>query len=506
MSGDVASEDFQSCVRREFPALARKTYLDSACIGVASVRSVRAVTDLVQGMQYCNAESGTAMHGGLNEIRAAARPTAARLIGAEPGDIALVESTTHGLKIAVESLPLDAGDQVLMPDLEFIQMGLTWRQLEDRGITVRTVPHDEAGHVTVDAVRALLTSNVRVLALSSIQWTNGFRADLAALSELCRHHGVWLVVDAAQHLGALPLNVRRTPVDILMCGGHKWLCSPFGTGFMYLSPKIRPRLRRPVAGFFAAKPPARTWGEAFLRTDITPLQDYEFSDDAHAWETGGTGNYAGAVGLSAALSLILELRPERIEVHIGMLTEILAEGLDRLGVGIVSPRESRHRSGIVTFSTGRAPSDIALMRALLTAGVAVSVRYTSGVGGIRVSCHYYNTLTDLDLLLTTVQAWQHRPHSPQRPVSRPELTGARSAVAQVARQRALIDALDDDLMGLITARGGVSRGIRVSRLEGAMSRTDLAREREIVERFHHRLGQDGTRLALELLRMCKGDT
>lgn len=86
------------------------------------------------------------------------------------------------------------------------------------------------------------------------------------------------------------------------------------------------------------------------------------------------------------------------------------------------------------------------------------------------------------------------------------MTGARAAVAQVARQRALIDALDDDLMGLITARGGVSRGIRVSRLEGAMSRTDLAREREIVERFHHRLGQDGTRLALELLRMCKGDT
>ncbi|MGW3649150.1 hypothetical protein [Streptomyces sp. NPDC000878] len=170
------------------------------------------------------------------------------------------------------------------------------------------------------------------------------------------------------------------------------------------------------------------------------------------------------------------------------------------------PRESRHRSGIVTFSTGRAPSDTALMRALLTAGVAVSVRYTSGVGGIRVSCHHYNTLTDLDLLLTTVQAWQRRPHSPQRPVSRPELTGARSAVAQVARQRALIDALDDDLMGLITARGGVSRGICVSRLEGAMSRTDLAREREIVERFHHRLGQDGTRLALELLRMCKGDT
>ena len=506
MNEECVSDDFTSCVRREFPALDRKVYLDSACIGVAPVRAVRAVTDLVQTMQYCPAESGTDMHGRLNELRARARPLAARLIGADARDIALVESATHGLKIALESLPLRPGDEVLIPDLEFIQLGVMCRQLADRGIAVRTVPHDSSGRVGADEVRAELTPAVKALALSSVQWTNGFRADLGALSELCRQRGVWLIVDAAQHLGALPFQVRQTPVDILVCGGHKWLCSPFGTGFLYLDPAARPRLRRPLAGFFAAEPPARTWGEAFLRADITPLRDYEFSTDACAWETGGTGNYPGAVGLSAALSLFLELRPQRVEAHLRTLTDYLIDGLDRLGLTVVSPREARHRSGIVTFGTGHAASDLRLMKSLLTAGIAVSVRYTSGVGGVRVSCHVYNTLRDVDALLAAAEDWRRGPRRTAAPTARAPGRPTATAVAQIGRQRALIDALDDDLMGLITARGGVSRGIRRSRVEGAMSRTDLAREREIVERFHHRLGQDGTRLALELLRMCKGDT
>jgi len=509
MDEESVSGDFTSCVQREFPALARKVYLDSACIGVAPLRAVRAVTDLAQGMQYCPAESGTAIHGRLNEIRALARPLAARLIGAAPSDIALVESTSHGLRLAVESLPLTTGDQILIPDLEFIQMGVVWQQLEAGGVKVRTVPHDASGRVGVDAVRALLTPEVRVLALSSVQWTNGFRADLAALSELCRRQGVWLVVDAAQHLGALPLNVRETPVDILVCGGHKWLNSPFGTGILYLSPTARPRLRRPLAGFFAARPPARTWGEAFLRTDLTPLREYEFSDDAYAWENGGTGNYPGAVGLSASLSLLLELRPQRIETHIRNLTDYLHEGLSRLGLTVVSPREPGERSGIVTFGAGTPRADASLLRWLLDAGIAVSVRYISGVGGIRVSCHLYNTLRDIDALLETAGDWRSKSRRIASPADSAEgQCGGRadSIARQLVRQQALIDALDEDLIGLITARGGVSRGIRLSRLYGALSRTDLAREREVVERFHHHLGQDGTRLALELLRMCKGDT
>ncbi|MGW1464366.1 aminotransferase class V-fold PLP-dependent enzyme [Streptomyces sp. NPDC002308] len=267
------SDEFRRQIASEFPALKGMSYLDTACMGIAPRRAVRAVSDFAHRTQFCPADSGTAQHGRLNEDRAATRPLAARLMGAAPEDIALVESTTHGLSVAAQALPLQAGDHVLMCDLEFIQMGAVWSQLEKAGVGLRIIPH-RAGTITADTVRAHLSPEVRVLAVSSVQWTNGFRADLESLSELCRERDTWLVVDAAQHVGALPLNVRETPVDVLACGGHKWLNSPFGTGILYLSPKIRARMRRPVAGFFAAQPPARTWGESFLQPELAAVPEF----------------------------------------------------------------------------------------------------------------------------------------------------------------------------------------------------------------------------------------
>ncbi|MFJ9752763.1 aminotransferase class V-fold PLP-dependent enzyme [Streptomyces chartreusis] len=393
-------------VHDEFPKLIENTYLDSACIGIAPRRSVEAVSAFLRQVDECPEGSGTSRHSRLNELRAAARPLAARLIGAAPEDIAIVESTTHGLTIAAQSLPLSPGDMVAISDLEFIQMGVAWSQLESRGVRIQPIRHVE-GTLSVDRIRESLHSRVRVLALSSVQWTNGFRADLAAISAICEERGIWLVVDAAQHLGALRMNVSQTPVDMLVCGGHKWLNSPFGAGVLYISPKVRERLNRPVAGFFSAKFPMgdSSWGESFLRRDTSPFREYEFSSNARTWEIGGTSNFPGGIALSASLSLILEIGSAVVEERIFALTEHLFDGLSRTPFTIVSNRAMRHRSGIVTLTTGNGAADVALMNHLLSIGVPVSVRYTSGVGGVRVSCHYYNTYGDVDRLLNGVTSW-----------------------------------------------------------------------------------------------------
>jgi cysteine desulfurase/selenocysteine lyase len=385
----------------EFPSLSHRTYLDAACIGVASRTAARAVTGFVEDVQWLPTDSGTAHHGSLNIARDAARPAAARLIGAQPEDIALTESATHGLSLAAQALPLKPGDLVAVADLEYIQMGVTWSQLARQGVGIRKIPHT-AGAVSVDILSRYLDSDVTVLALSSVQWTNGFRADLEAISEMCRDRGIWLVVDAAQHIGAMPLDVSRTPVDMLVCGGHKWLNSPFGTGFLYMSPESRDRLNRPQSGFFAAQPPDDTWGKAFLRPDTTPFQDFVYTDDARAWEIGGTSNYPGGIALAAALGLLEDVGIDAVSEHITTLTDYLIEGLDRLGVTVVTPRNPRHRSGIVTFSVGAGEQDVDLMNRLLKAGISVSVRYTAGVGGIRVSCHWFNSASDIGRLLDEV--------------------------------------------------------------------------------------------------------
>jgi len=241
--------------------------------------------------------------------------------------------------------------------------------------------------------------------MSSVQWSNGFRADLDAIGAFCRERRMWFVVDGIQQLGAFPIDVGRTPIDILVTGGHKWLNAPFGAGFMYINPAARDRLRPPVAGYLSVDPPEGGWAEYFRTPAISPLQPVTFTPDARRYETGGTGNYPGMVGLAASLDLINRLGPELIAGHILGLTDLLLEGLARLPVRIVTPGNPSCRSGIVTFSLGDVAAEAALIERLLDARVMVSHRYTSGVGGVRVSCHFFNSADDVARLLDVTGEW-----------------------------------------------------------------------------------------------------
>ena len=388
--------------RQHFPGLLDKTFLDAACVSLTPRPAVEAVERFLELAMICPLESSTHHHIFMDEMRAKARPACAALIGAREEEIALVESTTHGLSLAADAIPLERGDRVLLSDLEFLQVAVPWTQKKKDGIEIDVVPHHN-GEVRAEDFAARITPRTRVIAVSTVQWTNGYKLNLAAFSRLCRERGIWLVVDAIQQLGAMPLSVQKTPVDVLVCGGHKWLNAPFGCGFLYINRESQARLRAPLAGYLDIEDPAGGWGEYFQTPGITPVQDYRYVTTARRFEIGGTANYPGAVGLGACLKLIQELGPEQIEAHIRGLTDSLIAGLDALGLEVVTPRAPENRSGIVTFSVGAAEQNVALMVRLQERKVLVSVRYTSGVGGVRVSCHFYNSLEDVEGLLNGVR-------------------------------------------------------------------------------------------------------
>jgi len=388
--------------RQHFPGLHGKVFLDAACVSLAPRPAVEAIEKFLDLAMVCPMESSTQHHIFMDEMRAAARPAAARLINASPDEIALVESTSHGLSLAAGSIPLQAGDRVLLCDLEFLEVAVPWLQRKKDGIEIDVVS-SRKGEVTAQDFADRITSRTRVIAVSSVQWTNGYRIDLAGLSRLCRERGVWLVVDAIQQLGAITLDVRETPVDILACGGHKWLNSPFGCGFLYINRETLPRLNPPLTGYLGVQDPVGGWGEYFQTPSTTPVQDYKFVSSARRFETGGTGNYPGAVGLAASLNLIQTLGQQNIAAHIYSLTDRLMAELDQLPLEVVTPRARENRSGIVTFSVGSAAENVKLMNRLLEKRILVSVRYTSNVGGIRVSCHFYNSAEDIDTLLTELK-------------------------------------------------------------------------------------------------------
>jgi cysteine desulfurase/selenocysteine lyase len=392
--------------RLTFPALRDIAYLDAAAVSLASEPACAAVTEFLELCMHPRAADASLHHEAMDAMRAQAVPEAARLVGASEGEIALVESTTHGLNIVADCLPLRAGDRILVADTEFPQVALPWLMKQKSvGVEVVPVPSRMGGLLDAEDFAAAMDGRTRAVCVSSVQWCSGVRLDLGGLGELCRSRGVYLVVDAIQELGACPIDVQATPVDFLIAGGHKWLNAPFGCGILYIASHLLTELQPADWGYIAAEPPGGLWSTYFQDPTITPFREWTFVPTAKRFEIAGTANYPGAVGLAASLAQINGIGIEAIHRHILGLTSLLHDELDRLGARVISPREPEEvRSGITVFRYHESrDDDLALLARVLRHSVYVAMRFTSGVGGIRVSTHFYNNEDDVRRLVAALE-------------------------------------------------------------------------------------------------------
>jgi len=394
-----------AAARSCFPGLRDKVFLDAACVSLMPVQADESLRLLSQQLLNCPARDASAHHIALDRTADQPRREIARLIGARPEDIALVESTTQGLQAVAAAVPLTRGDKILVGATEFLGVAVPWIPRQERdGFHIEVIPCRD-GRLLVDDFARAIDAHTRMILLSSVQWNNGYRADLAAFAELAEKRGIILVVDAIQQLGAMPLDVGQTPVDFLVCGGHKWLNAPAGRGFLYVHPRQVERLPPPAWGYLNIVEPAVGWAEYFATPTIPAVRPYDFTPTARRFEIGGTANYPGNVVLGASLALINELGRDAIAEHIVRLTDRLIDGLRLAGATVVSPPERAARSGIITFTLGHGPArDGALLHQLWAARIVISQRYTAGIGGLRVSVHFFNNETDIDRLLEAVCA------------------------------------------------------------------------------------------------------
>lgn len=374
MTDDVATLRVQ-----EFPWTERgpDVYLNNASTGPIPARTLRAMAEFNarRGEPFRIADADE-----LDTVRRT-RELVARLIGASPAEIACMVNTSYGINVAARALPLRAGDVVVGYDREFPANVYPWMALERQGVRTRRIPTlpnglpDEAG-----LMRALDAPDVRVLAVSWVQFATGYRSDLAALGERCRARGIMFVVDAIQGLGAATLDVKACHIDLLACGGQKWLLSPWGSGFLY----VREELARTL------EPQAVGWMAMHASQDFSRLTDYEFGylDDARRFEVI-TLPYQDFVGFNTSLALLHELGPAVVERRVTALADLIVEwAADRRDVRLVTPADHAHRAGIVVL----APPDPAAASARLTAArIAHAVRE----GAIRLSPHVYNTASEV---------------------------------------------------------------------------------------------------------------
>lgn len=390
-------------IRAEFPGLEGRAFLDAACVSLMPRRAHAAVTAFSARLVDPVEADATAHHIWMDAERERALPQVARLLGCDARQVALVESTTHGLNVAAQAIPWRAGDEVVLCDLEFLQVAIPFVKLAERaGVQPVFVRHRD-GIADVDAFRAAVTPATRAIVVSSTQWSNGYRIDLAALGELARAHGAWLVVDAIQQAGAVPVPLEGA--DFVIAGGHKWLNAPMGTGFMYLSERVLDELEPASWGYLALEPPAGGWGRYFSTPEITPDREYRFVRGAKRFEIGGTSNYPGAIALAKSLELVNEVGIDVAAERVWRLGERLQEGLRRLDVRLETPFDRAHRAGIVSFSLGGRERDLACVQHLVARGILVAHRYTSHTGGVRASVHYFNSEDDIDRLLEETAAF-----------------------------------------------------------------------------------------------------
>ena len=370
--------------REEFAALGDVAYLNAASTGPIPRRGLDAGEAFARRRGAPHTISQDEQFGVLSRARA----LVAELIGANSADVALSINTGAGLNLAAWGLPLGPGDVVVLPDLEFPANVYPWlAAAEANGFSVKRVPAKH-GLLDEDALLAAIEEDgVRVLTLSWVSFSTGYTADLARLGAACRARGVWFIVDAIQGLGALELDVRTTPVDLVACGAQKWLLSPWGTGFTWVSPAIREVLGvQPVS-----------WMAVRGSDDFSRLLDYDLTwrDDARRYEqvTLPFQDFAGMVG---SLELLLELGAEAVAEHIQQCAEQLASGAALRYVDVVTPRE-RH-AGIVSLR----PRDWRAASSRLDAsGVIHSVRE----GTIRLAPHVYTTPDDIERALNALGEW-----------------------------------------------------------------------------------------------------
>jgi cysteine desulfurase/selenocysteine lyase len=394
-------------IRPSFPGTHDKVFLDAACVSLAPLEAAEEIERFLVAAVRCPHDSATAHHLAMDAARDVARQEAARLLHAAPAEIALVENTTMGLNVALSAIPLGDGDNVVVCDTEFMQLVIPLVHLQQsRRIEIRRVPH-RWGMISPGDFARVCDVRTAAILVSSVQWAHGWKVDLAALSEIAQTFGAWLVVDGIQHVGVSELDLSTLGVDLLACGGHKWLNAPFGCGFLFVNHRRLSQIEPATRGYLTLTPPTGGWGTYFSTPTITPFRDYEYVDDASKFETGGTANYPGAIGLGASLGLINRIGITEIEAYVRTLTRELIDCLRQEGLDVITPDDDSQRAGIVTFRISADPQeDSALVRFLAERGIYVSARYTAGVGGTRVSVHFYNTREDLIRLLDAIRAYR----------------------------------------------------------------------------------------------------
>ncbi len=356
-----------NALRSEFPSLERYVYLNTATYGQTPRRAAGAMACHMARRDEFACTDFLSWFDDIDRIRV----SCARLVNCEPADIAFVHAACVGLSFLIQGLDWQPGDELLTIQDEFPNQLYLSAALDRFGAALRVVPWPE--------FYASVTERTRVVALSTVGYASGFRPPVEEIARSLESRGVLLYLDGTQSVGALEFDVQKVRPAMLCVDAYKWLLTPNGGGFVYVSPELRARLAPTIIGWRTD----RNWRDVNSLNHGAPV----IADSAEKYE-GGMLPFPSLYAMGAVIEMMLELGPAAIESRVLSLAAQVRDILRKLGGDV-----NTDRSQIVSASVpGLDAAELA--RRLRERRIVVSVRH----GRLRVAPHFYNNEEDLEAL------------------------------------------------------------------------------------------------------------
>ena len=366
-------------IRSEFPIFAHTTYLNSCSQGALSHRVRAAYEEYLAGWDENGAEWGVWV-----ERADAARAAFARLLHAEPSELAVTTSVTQGVSGIVSALDLRARPKIVISEYEFPTVGQIAHAQELRGAEVVHVRPEADGSIPAERFAEAIDEQTALVCCTTVSYRTGHRHDVAAIARLAHDRGALCLADSYQAVGAIDFDAHALGVDFATGGTVKYLLGSSGLGFLYVRSGLLPSLLPTQTGWFA--------DEDIFRMDIS---DYSPAPDARRFDAGTPpvpNIYAGLAGMS----LVEEAGTAAIEDHVAGLAGRLIDGLEELGAIVATPRDPACRGPLVCVRS----TDV---RALVDALAAERITCSERDANLRISLHLYNVEDDVDRVLDALR-------------------------------------------------------------------------------------------------------
>jgi selenocysteine lyase/cysteine desulfurase len=369
--------------RSRFPIFEHTTYANSCSQGALSTDVREAYEAYLDGWDAHGAEWEHWV-----ERAEAARSTFARLVVAEPDEIAVTTSVSQAVSALVSALPLGERPRIVISEFEFPTVGQIAHAQELRGAEVVHVRPDSDGRIPVERFAEAIDERTSLVCCTAISYRTGYRLDVAGVARLAHERGSLCLADSYQAAGAVPLDVGQLGVDLLTAGTVKYLLASAGLAFMYVRPELHERLFPTQTGWFA--------DEDIFRMDIS---DYSPAPTARRFDSGTPpvpNIYAGIAGMG----IIEGAGIAAIEAHVRQLSTDLVTAIGELGATVATPTGDGEYGPLVCVAS---TDPEALVAALGEDRIVTSSRDMN----LRISLHLYNVAADVERIIESLAKHRH---------------------------------------------------------------------------------------------------